>query len=136
MGTGPLEESLRYRYQDISWIDFYGFVDRTIVAQEIAQADLFCMPSLWAETYGIVTAQALQVGTPVIGSNIGGTTELVRNLETGVLVEPGDKEAWKSEFIKIFEYPSILRGWSENTVKYKGEFDSGVILKSYLNFIL
>ena len=135
LGTGPLEDSLRSIYHDENWVEFCGFVDRSVVALEVAKADLFCMPSLWAETYGLVTAQALQVGTPVIGSNIGGTTELVRNLETGILVKPGDKEAWQNELINIFENPELLKKWSENTTKYKDEFDSEKILKSYLKFV-
>lgn len=135
LGNGPLEATLRNKFQDINWIHFFGFVDRSVVAKEIAKADLFCMPSLWAETYGIVTAQALQVGTPVIGSNIGGTTELVRNLETGVLVKPGDKEAWQKEFTNIFENKNIIVEWSKNTVKYKNEFNSNTILKIYEKFV-
>ncbi len=136
LGTGPLEKALRKKYQDASWVEFYGFVSRIVVADEIARSDLFCMPSLCAEAYGMVTAQALQIGTPIIGSNIGGTTELVRNLVTGVLVREGDKKAWQDQFVEIFENPTVLDKWRKNVIKYSEEFSSDNIFSSYRNFIL
>ena len=108
LGTGPLELPLREQYKNKSWVAFHGFVSREQVACTIARADLVCMPSLWPETYGLVTAQALQIGTPVIGSNIGGTRYLVRHGKTGMLVAPGDKTAWTSTLSELIDEPSAI----------------------------
>lgn len=134
LGSGSLEEPLRERYGHEKWLDMRGFVPREQVATAMAEAHLFCMPSLWAEAYGIVTAQALQVGTPVIGSNLGGTVELVRDEVTGLLLPPGDHATWKEAFAYLFTHPEILRKWHENALRHAGEFDAGHIGDAYERF--
>ncbi len=135
LGSGPQEASLKQQYESQPWVTFKGFVDRSEVATSIAQSDLLCMTSLWAETYGLVTAQALEIGTPVIGSNIGGTVELVRHNKTGLLLEPGDKKSWTAAFQKIFTEPKMLEEWRSNTEKYKNEFDADTIGIAYEKFV-
>ncbi|MDA0967538.1 MAG: glycosyltransferase [Proteobacteria bacterium] len=135
LGTGSLEEVLRTKYEANSWVTFKGFVKQSDVPIAISQSDLFCMSSLWSETYGLVTAQALQIGIPVIGSNIGGTTELVRNNETGLLLPPGDKKAWGDAFQMILEQPDILDKWRINTEIHKEEFDANKLGAEYEEFI-
>jgi glycosyltransferase involved in cell wall biosynthesis len=52
-------------------------------------ADVFVLPSL-AETFGIAAVEASAAGLPVIASRIGGLQDIVRDGESGFLVEPGD----------------------------------------------
>lgn len=134
LGTGPLENRLREKYGHHEWVTFHGFVSRAEVAKAIAQADLFCMPSLWSEIYGIVTAQALQLGTPVIGSNVGGTIYLVRDDVTGVLVPPGEKQEWKQALSTLLRDPQKLLHLRENALKFREEFGDASIAKQYNDF--
>ena len=133
-GTGNLEELLRARYAKKKWAVFHGFVPRDQVAEALAQADLFCMPSLWNEIYGLVTAQALRSGTPVIGSNIGGTSYLVRDGVTGVLVEPGNTEAWRGAFSSLLGSRDQLACLRQGAEAYKEEFSDDAIATQYENF--
>jgi glycosyltransferase involved in cell wall biosynthesis len=135
LGTGNLEASVRQRFGACPWVTFKGFVPRTDVAAAMARSDVFCMPSLWSETYGIVTAQALQVGTPVIGSNIGGTAELVRHEETGLLIEPGNFAEWQAAFQRIFGAPDVLKAWRGNALRLSGEFSPERIGEDYETFL-
>ena len=54
--------------------------------------DVFVMASK-AETVGMVTLEALASNTPVIGSNSGGTMELLENGKLGYLFEPENSES-------------------------------------------
>lgn len=47
-------------------------------------------PSVWPEPFGIVVAEALAAGRPVVASAIGGIPEIVRDRREGLLVAPGD----------------------------------------------
>ena len=47
------------------------------------------MPSLM-EGFGLVFLEAMAQGLPVIGGNVGGTLELIRDGVNGFLVNPGD----------------------------------------------
>jgi glycosyltransferase involved in cell wall biosynthesis len=134
LGTGPLESPLREQYKKKSWAIFHGFVSREQVACTIARADLFCMPSLWSETYGLVTAQALQIGTPVIGSDIGGTRYLVRHGKTGILVAPGDKTAWTTILSELFTSTAQLQSLRRGAFAIRKEFDDKLIIEAYEAF--
>ena len=123
LGTGPLAESLQNKYSEAPWVSFRGFVSRDEVAAALQTHDLYCLPSLVSESYGLVTAQALQLGTPVVGSDAGGTAELVRDGITGRLVPPGQAQAWKAVFTDIFENPRQVAMWQENTRNLSYEFD-------------
>ena len=68
-----------------------GRVDDAALARAYASADLFVLPSRH-EGYGIVYAEALAAGLPVIACEVGPVAELVGR-EAGVLIPPGDKAA-------------------------------------------
>jgi glycosyltransferase involved in cell wall biosynthesis len=136
LGTGKQEASLRKRYENCTWVTFKGFVSRDDVAIAMAQSDILCVPSLWSETYGLVTAQSLEIGTPVIGSNIGGTAELIRHEETGLLVEPGETAKWEAALRRVFRSPSLLTTWRRNALRFGGEFDARRIGGIYEEFVL
>ena len=50
-----------------------------------------------AETVGMVTLESLASNTPVIGSNAGGTIELLQNGKLGYLFEPENSESLAHE---------------------------------------
>lgn len=64
------------------------------VSKEYEQADLFVLPSLY-EGYGMVFAEALAHGLPIIGAKAGAVPDLVPDT-AGILVQPNDCEALRS----------------------------------------
>jgi glycosyltransferase involved in cell wall biosynthesis len=67
-----------------------GCVDDATLGASYASADLFVLPSRY-EGYGIVYAEALARGLPIIACEIGPVPDLVGR-EAAVLVRPDDKE--------------------------------------------
>ena len=65
-----------------------GSVDDATLGSAYAAADLFVLPSRY-EGYGIVYAEALAQGLPVIACDVGPVPELVGD-EAALLVPPGD----------------------------------------------
>jgi D-inositol-3-phosphate glycosyltransferase len=51
-----------------------------------------CVMATMSETYGMVTLEAMASGTPVIGTNSGGTPELLGEGRFGMLFSPGDEQ--------------------------------------------
>lgn len=135
LGTGPSERLLKAKFGKNGWVTFRGFVPKNQVAAAMMGSDLCCIPSLVEESYGLVTAQALQLGTPVIGSKAGGTAELVRDGVTGVLLPPGDKKAWHEALSKILSDPQVLTTWHENVVSHAHEFDEDKIGQALEEFM-
>ena len=70
-------------------VELPGFTDAPW--RELAAADLSLVCSR-SEAFGRATVEAMKLGTPVIGAAAGGTLELVRPGETGLLYRPGDAD--------------------------------------------
>jgi glycogen(starch) synthase len=70
---------------------FLGLKTKSEVAEEMRQADLLVLPSLW-ENLPCVLMEAQASGLPVVASRVGGIPEVVVD-GTGELVPPGDAPA-------------------------------------------
>lgn len=64
------------------------FLERVAPRDFYSQVDVVVVPSLWNEPLGMVVAEALAFGKPVIGSRRGGIPEMITNGENGLLFEP------------------------------------------------
>ena len=71
--------------------NFMGWQPHDQLARLYAEASVFVMPSL-IEAFGVVFLEAMAAGVPVIGSNVGGITELIRDEENGLLARVDDPE--------------------------------------------
>jgi glycosyltransferase involved in cell wall biosynthesis len=60
--------------------------------------DVFSLASK-KETFGMVTVEALVAGVPVIGTNSGGTPEILRYGDYGSLYEPGDLQGYEKKIL-------------------------------------
>lgn len=89
-GDGPTLSEVR-RYAEELGVDdvvsFPGQVDRAGVRQLLAEADVFCLSSLWEGMAGTVM-EAMASCLPVVGTRVNGITELVEHGCTGLLVPP------------------------------------------------
>jgi glycosyltransferase involved in cell wall biosynthesis len=76
-----------------SWVTFVGDAPFNVVRDEMARADLFCMPSRF-EAFGIVFSEALATGVPVIGRDAFAMPEFIEPGVNGYLLpEDGDAPA-------------------------------------------
>ncbi len=104
-GSGPKERSLRNRAKKLGIEDRVVFVTEKLPEEDLPKlytaSDIFVLPSLY-EPFGLVVAEAMASGLPVVASRIGGLKELVTP-ETGFLVEPRNPDELASKI-------SILAG--------------------------
>lgn len=90
-GDGPERAALEAAAGDR--VEFLGPLPRARVLGLLASADAAILTSAWENfPHGVV--EALAVGTPVIATRTGGVAEVVTDGENGLLVEPGDTEAF------------------------------------------
>jgi glycosyltransferase involved in cell wall biosynthesis len=67
----------------------------------MTEYDLIAVPSRWLETGPLVALEAFAAGVPVLGANLGGIAELVRDGIDGILVAPNDPVAWAATISRL-----------------------------------
>jgi glycosyltransferase involved in cell wall biosynthesis len=71
----------------------------------IAAFDVFVLPSILPEPFGLVVAEAMAAGKPVIATAHGGPTEMVVEGETVFLIPPNDPPALASAIKNLLAHP-------------------------------
>lgn len=72
-------------------------------------ARVMVVPSVWPETFGIVAAEAMSHGVPVVVSRTGGLQGSVRDGETGLLAEPGNARDLAHKIGRIWHSAELAR---------------------------
>ena len=88
-----------------------GRVDDAALGAAFASADFFVLPSRY-EGYGIVYAEALASGLPVIACDVGPVPELIGG-EAGVLIQPDDGAALSKALALLIRDPALRTRMSE-----------------------
>lgn len=88
-GDGPLREEGETRFAGRSDVRFLGWTERSHVHDLMRQARLVLIPMS-----GFVLLEAASIGKPVITSDVEWHGEMVRDGETGLVVNPTDPRAW------------------------------------------
>ena len=78
---------------DLSGVEALGWVDDEEKVAQMAAAEIVCAPSLAAESFGIVLAEAMAAGVPVVASDLPGYRAVLRDGQAGRLTPPGDPVA-------------------------------------------
>lgn len=114
-GSGPLERALKQQCRDLgldSVVEFPGFVPHDRVPEFLRGADVFVMSSVvvgeGGDRDGIpnVILEAMAHGLPVVGTDVSGIGEVVRDGETGVLVPPEDPVALAEGIARLCAEPA------------------------------
>ncbi|HEY1395728.1 glycosyltransferase family 4 protein [Roseateles sp.] len=92
-GTGPLDDTLRQRFEGCPNILFLGKLDAPALREAFSRARFSIVPSEWYENNPMSILECFSVGTPVLGAAIGGIPELVIDDTTGYLFEASDEAA-------------------------------------------
>jgi glycosyltransferase involved in cell wall biosynthesis len=102
VGNGPDETRLRKLADELGAdVQFLGYLSKQDLAPVIESARAIVLPSEVNENAPLSVLEAYAAGRPVIGSNIAGIPELVREDETGVLFPPGDAEALAAALVRF-----------------------------------
>jgi glycosyltransferase involved in cell wall biosynthesis len=89
-----------------------GFVPHDELERLYARAAVVACPSR-REGFGVVCAEAMAYGRPVVAGDVGGLRDLVRNEETGLLVPPGDVGALRAALQRLLADPDLRRRFGE-----------------------
>lgn len=95
-GEGPLRDEITGLIQRLQLKDHVrlpGFIPEDELPKYYQAADLVVMPTYELEGFGLVTIEALACGTPVLGTPVGATPEILRGIDPALLIGGTHAEA-------------------------------------------
>lgn len=104
-------------------IRFLGTLDGREKQEALARSDIALYPSIGGESFGIVLAEAMAVGKPVVlASNIAGYSEVLSNTPSA-LVAGNDPGIFASRITQIVTYPEFRASLFAAQQKIVKKFD-------------
>jgi len=119
-GVGEYRESLEALIHSLGLeksVQCVGQKKREELRVLYEQSTMVVMPSVWPEPFGKVGIEAMSVGRPVIGSNVGGVSEWLKVGATGFLVPPRSAEALAEKCLLLFRDTELLTRLSKQAVQ-------------------
>lgn len=89
-------------------VKLLGSVGEHEVRDKLRSADLFALAS-HDEAVGVAYMEAMSCGLPVVGTDVGGVSELVLHGKNGLLVEPREPEQIALAIRTLAEHPEMAR---------------------------
>ena len=110
IGTGPEDEALKRQAREHAPGSVLILPPTDQIHLAYAAADVFILPSI-SEGLSNALLEAMSSGLAVLASRVGGTAEVVREGEAGLLFAPLDVEELKLRIEAILSDPSRLGAW-------------------------
>ena len=124
-GSGPEKDNLKKLSESLNLKEnmfFVGYLKNSDLPKYYASSDIFVLPSIKTkggdtEGLGVVLLEAMACGTPVIGSDIGGITDIIKDGENGFLTKPESPNDIANEVIKLLADVSLRKRFLYNGLK-------------------
>ena len=117
VGVGDLTEQLKAQaaaVNDGAEIIFTGKLSPEDLANEYKTANVFTLPAIVdhkgdTEGLGVVLIEAMELGLPIVASNVGGIPDVVVDGESGILVPEKDPVALADAFKCLEADPTLIQ---------------------------
>ena len=120
VGDGPLLNDLKNKVEKENIPDVRFLGSRKDVENIIPGCDVLVLPS-FSESFGLVLIEALACEKPVIGSNVGGISEIITD-DVGLLIDPNDSSTLASAIDKIIGDDEFRQNLASNARKRAIDF--------------
>lgn len=124
IGDGDDREALEDQAAELgiaNQVEFTGKVAFDDIPRYLKAADMFCFASV-SETQGVVTAEAMAAGLPIVAVDASGTSDVVTNGQEGLLTE-NDSQALARAILRLLDDESLRHRFKETAVKTAQSLD-------------
>ena len=94
----------KYALDDVVFVGGLNFQE---LPAHYQAADIFCAPNTGQESFGLVLAEAMSAGTPIVASDIPGFRTVVSDNETALLAPPKNAAALASSIERLIKEPEL-----------------------------
>lgn len=120
-----LKQTIAAEHKD--HIHFHGTKDQATVGKWMAAGDVFVLPS-YIEGFGLVALEAMSCHTPVVASDVGGLSYLLKD-DTGVLVQPKDTDSLERGIQRVLNDHDLRKRMVEKGEQLAKDNDEELLLE-------
>ena len=137
-GTGPMQEQIE------ALVHSLNLQSRIGIHAPVAQAELraaynragMVVLNSFQEGFGLVLSEAMMCGAPVIGTNSGGIVDIVRNNQTGLLVELDNSAALADAMMQLLTDEALRIRLADAGHQFATDsYSSGPLAKRYAEIV-
>lgn len=115
VGKGPEDQKLHQLTEELNLVQkvhFKGWASRNELEQLYNQCNVFVLPAIIdskgdTEGLGVVLLEAMSYQKPVVASNLGGITDIVKDRDTGLLVNEKDTHGLSEAIKAVLTNPAL-----------------------------
>lgn len=100
-GQGPLEEMVKDFAKKDKRIIYKGQIIEEKLKEIYLDCDVLIVPSIWEEPFGRVIIEGNLCGMPVIASKVGGIPEIMKRMNSGILINLLNETAFEDAIMKM-----------------------------------
>lgn len=131
VGEGEEQARLQALAADLDIADVIHFVGYSANPYAwMHSADLFVLASSW-EPFGIVLAEAMALGLPIITTATDGALALIESEAEGLVVPPGNPPRLAEAILSLMEYPHLRKWFGDQARRKAHHFDAPTIARQY-----
>lgn len=132
-GDGPDREKLEALTAELSLqhVTFLGYVDDAKKQELFHNADLFCSPAIFGESFGIVLLEAMACGLVTVAGNNPGYASVMQGVGNISLVDPKDTPAFAERLHMLLFTDDLRKVWQSWAKKYIQQFDYPKVVDGY-----
>lgn len=115
VGEGPFESSIKKLVNSLKLENSVRFIGNLHdVTEALSVIDIFVLPAVWREGFGLSIVEAMALKKPVIVTDIWALNTLVQNRVNGLLIEPRNVDVLCETAAELIENESFRNQVAEN----------------------
>lgn len=112
-------------------VEFTGHLSHDEIGEFYREARMVIIPSICHETFGLVVAEALSCGTPVVVSDLGALAEVAG--PGGLVVPAGDVVALSEAIFRLWNDEALCRQMAEAGREHVKQYSDETYLQNLIN---
>jgi glycosyltransferase involved in cell wall biosynthesis len=110
-------------------IEYLGWVDNERKSAAFNSSDVFVLPS-YTEGLPISILEAMSYGKAIIATDVGGVSEIVKENENGILIEPGNLPQMRQAINRMLDHKDLVKRFGEVSELRVQRFLPDAVLKN------
>ncbi len=133
-GDGPERQRLEDQVASskLPNVEFLGFVSDKKKAELFHEADLFCSPAPFGESFGIVLLEAMAMGTVTVAGDNPGYASVLKERGKVSLINPKDAIDFARRMELLLTDQDVRKLWRNWAKDYVQQFDYQKIVEQYI----